>query len=246
MTTVSGCILDLKPWVDRTHQAQATFVLDAAQLVAHRPLDVAACGVDFAAFSSHKLYGPTGIGILYVDAEYLQQMQPVMGGGDMIEHVDIRGFRPTATPQRFEAGTPAITQAVGLSAALDYLEGLGWSSLLTHEHELTRHIRRVLGNIRGVRPLFDSTVRDPEREGGLFSFNVEGLHPHDIAQLLDSHNIAVRAGHHCAMPLHTTLGVSGSVRVSFGVYTTTDEIDALAEALESIVGWYGNERMTPS
>jgi cysteine desulfurase/selenocysteine lyase len=230
MSNVLGTIPPLREIVDRAHEHGALVVIDAAQGMAHAPFDVTALDADFVAFSGHKLCGPTGVGVLYAKREHLEAMPPVMGGGSMVVRVDRKGAEWNDVPWRFEAGTPPIAQAIGLGAAVQYLGRFDRSSLLTHMRNLTRHAHGVLGGLAGVRVLGP----DPEFEskGGIISFLVEGVHPHDLAQLLDHDGLAIRAGHHCAMPLHERLGIAASARASFALYNTIAEIDRLAESVE--------------
>jgi len=234
MSNVTGHILPFTAYSTRAHEAGALFAIDAAQLVTHHPLDVQAADIDFLAFSGHKMYGPTGVGVFYAKQEHLEDMTPFLGGGEMIEQVTTAGFQAAAAPRRFEAGTPAITQVVGLAAAIDYLEALGWETIQSHEQGLYDRTVKGLAEADCVHllgyPNAPKTGDIPSR-CGIVSFTVDGLHPHDCAQFLDSRGIAVRAGHHCAMPLHQALGVPASVRVSLALYTTNEDIDALIHGL---------------
>jgi cysteine desulfurase/selenocysteine lyase len=205
-------------------------LVDAAQGIAHRPIDVAAPAVDFLAFSGHKLYGPTGVGVLYARREHLEAMPPALGGGSMVLRVDRDGAEWNDLPWKFEAGTPPIAQAIGLGAAFDFLARFDRSALSAHQEALTRHAYRVLSQIDGVR-LLGPDPRDEPR-AGIISFLVEGVHPHDLAQLLDRDGVAIRAGHHCAMPLHHRLGLAASARASFALYNTVADVDRLAGAIE--------------
>jgi cysteine desulfurase/selenocysteine lyase len=202
-------------------------LLDGAQGVVHEPVDVQALGCDFYAFSGHKIYGPTGIGVLWARAELLEAMQPFQGGGDMIRTVSFAGTTWNDPPAKFEAGTPHIAGAIGLAAALDYLERVGMERIRLHEQELVRHAVDVLGSMPRVR----LCAAGPRRTG-VVSFCVDGIHPHDVGTVLDHHGIAVRAGHHCAQPLMERLGVPATVRASVACYNVRDEIDALARGLE--------------
>ena len=226
----------------------AKVLVDAAQAIAHRPIDVAAPDVDFLAFSGHKLYGPTGVGVLYAKREHLEAMPPALGGGSMVLRVDRDDAEWNEVPWKFEAGTPPIAQAIGLGAAVDYLSRLDRSAVAAHEEDLTRHAYRVLSGLAGVR-LFGPDPRDEPR-AAIISFLVEGVHPHDLAQLLDRDGVAIRAGHHCAMPLHQRLGLVASARASFALYNTIADIDRLAEAIErakqALRRPPGRSRSTPS
>jgi cysteine desulfurase/selenocysteine lyase len=191
---------------------------------------VAALDADFLAFSGHKMLGPSGIGVLYGKRDLLEAMPPFLGGGSMIRRVTLDGFEPADCPARFEAGTPAIVPAIGLGAAIDYLDRVGLSAIHAHERLLTQRAHEVLASISGVRVLGPV----PEEKGGIVSFVLDHVHPHDVAQLLDRHGVAIRAGHHCAMPLHRRLGIAASSRASFYFYNTLDEIDRFGDALEKV------------
>jgi cysteine desulfurase/selenocysteine lyase len=189
---------------------------------------VATLGPDFLAFSAHKMLGPSGIGVLWGRRELLEAMPPFVSGGSMIEMVRMEGSTFLPPPERFEAGVPAAAQAVGLAAACDYLDALGMPSVARHEEELTARALQALGGIEGVRILGPLTT---ERRGGAVSFTVDGIHPHDVGQVLDELGIAVRTGHHCAWPLHRALGAQSSTRATFYVYNTPGEVDALADGV---------------
>jgi cysteine desulfurase/selenocysteine lyase len=230
VSNVLGTVNPLREIVARAHAAGAVVLVDAAQSVPHGRTDVQALGADFLVFSGHKMLGPSGVGVLYGRRELLESMPPFMGGGSMIRRVTIEGFEPAELPARFEAGTPPIVEAIGLGAAIDYLRGLDMDWVRQHEQQLCRHAHEALGPIGGLRFLGPR----PERKTGIVSFTLERVHAHDIAQLLDRRGIAVRAGHHCAMPLHKRLGISASTRASFYFYNTPAEVDALAAALEEV------------
>jgi len=204
--------------------------VDAAQSVPHMPVDVQDLGCDFLAFSGHKMCGPTGIGILYGKRNLLEEMPPYMGGGDMIRRVTLEGFTPNELPYKFEAGTPAIAEAVGLGAAVDYLRRLGMDEVHRHEQHITNYALEALSEIEALRLLGPPAAQ----KGGVAAFTLGGVHPHDIAQLLDEEGIAIRAGHHCAMPLHRKLNISASARASFYVHTTMEEIDRLVAGLHRV------------
>jgi cysteine desulfurase/selenocysteine lyase len=203
--------------------------MDGAQLVPHAPVDVTALGVDLLAFSAHKMLGPTGIGVLWGRRDLLETIEPIIGGGEMIRDVTLEGATWNDLPWRFEAGTPPIAEAIGLGAAVDYLEAIGMERVAAHEHALAEHALAVLAGVGGLR-LFGP--RDAADRGAAFSFELAGVHPHDIASVLDHEGIAVRAGHHCTKPLHRVLGVPSTARASFYVYNTPDEIDRLGVALD--------------
>ena len=213
----------------------ALTLVDGAQSVPHFPVDVRDLDADFFAFSSHKMCGPTGIGILYGKQALLEAMPPFMGGGDMIKRVELRSFIPNDLPHKFEAGTPAIAEAVGLGAAVDYLNSVGMENVAAYEHTLTEYALERLAEVPGV------WVFGPQadRKGGVASFTFEGVHPHDVAQILDREGIAVRAGHHCAMPLHEKFGIPATSRASFYIYNTTAEIDRLIEGLYGVKEIFG-------
>lgn len=228
MSNVLGSIVPLEDVVERAHRRGALVLIDAAQGAPHLPLDVAKLDADFVAFSGHKMCGPTGVGVLYAKREHLEAMPPIMGGGSMVLRVDLHGAEWNDSPWKFEAGTPPIAQAIGLGAAVDYLGSFRWADLRDHERRLTEHAHQVLAEIDGIRLLGPS----PEHKGGVVGFTVDRVHPHDLAQLVDRAGVAVRAGHHCAMPLHNRLGLAASARASVYLYNTTEEIDRLAEAVE--------------
>lgn len=227
MSNVLGTINPAAEIVRLAHQAGALTLIDAAQSVPHLPVNVKELDVDFFAFSAHKMCGPTGIGVLYGRKEILNSMPPFLGGGDMIKRVQLRNFIPNEVPHKFEAGTPAIAEAIGLGAAIDYLTPIGMSNIATHEHYLINHAIERLEEIPGVR-IFGPSA---EKKGGVASFVLDGLHPHDVAQLLDREGIAVRAGHHCAMPLHEKFNIPATTRISFYIYNTMSEVDNLIEAI---------------
>ena len=227
-SNVTGAVTDVERVVRDAHAVGATVVLDACQSVPHMPVDLHALGVDFAAFSGHKMLGPSGIGVLYGRRELLAAMPPVLTGGSMIETVTMERSTYTAPPQRFEAGVPMTSQAVGLGAAVRYLQEIGMDAVEAHERELTAAALAGLTAIDGIRiigPL------DTDHRGGAVSFVVDGIHAHDVSQILDDEGVAVRVGHHCAWPLYRHFGVHATVRASFGLYNTADEVDALVTAV---------------
>ena len=228
VSNVMGTINPVKEMIREAHTAGARVLLDAAQAVPHFPVNVSDLDVDFLVFSGHKMLGPTGIGVLYGRGEILESMAPFHGGGEMILEVTPERSTYTAPPHRFEAGTPPIAEAVGLAAAVDYLHHLGMNEVFNHEYELATYARQVLEGLGGV------TVHAPnEMRGGATSFMVEGIHPHDLATILDRDGVAIRAGHHCAQPLMKRLGVPATARASFHVYNTKDDVDALAAGIEN-------------
>ncbi|HEX9408250.1 MAG TPA: cysteine desulfurase [Methylomirabilota bacterium] len=231
VSNVLGTINPVSELVRRSHEAGALVLLDGAQGAPHLALDVAAMGADFYAFSGHKMLGPTGIGVLYGRREVLEQLEPAWGGGEMIKEVWIDHAQWNDLPWRFEPGTPPIAGVVGLRAAVEYLGKLGMERVAAHERDLTGRCLDALQRIPGV------TVygpRNPEIKGAVVAFNVEGIHPHDGAALLDERGIAVRAGHHCAQPLMKRLGIAGTLRASFSVYNTPAEVERLAEAVKGL------------
>ena len=235
-SNVLGTINPVRAVADRAHAAGALVLVDAAQSVPHMPVDVAALGADFLGFTAHKMCGPTGIGVLWGRLELLEEMPPFLGGGEMIEQVWIDHSTFAAPPHKFEAGTMPIAQAVGLGAAIDYLGEMGLDAVKAHEHGLIGHALQALREIEGVRILGPT---EPVDRGGAISFTVEGVHPHDVSQVLDERGIAVRAGHHCAWPLHRAFGVQASTRASVYLYNTRDEVDALAEGIRAAQRFFG-------
>ena len=225
-SNVLGTINPVRQLVDAAHAVGALAMIDGAQMAPHMLIDVQALDCDFLAFSSHKMCGPTGIGVLYGKREHLAAMPPFLGGGDMIRRVTFDGFVPNELPWKFEAGTPRIAEAIGLHAAINYLTALGLHAVQAHEQAIADYALESLSGIPGLKILGPHSGR-----GGLVSFTMQGLHPHDIAEVLDKGGVAIRAGHHCAMPLHLRLGISASARASFYVHTTTDEIDMLTTEL---------------
>jgi cysteine desulfurase / selenocysteine lyase len=227
-SNVLGTINPVRQIADAAHAVGALVLVDAAQSVPHMPVDVTALGADFLGFTGHKMCGPTGIGVLWGRRELLEEMPPFLGGGEMIETVWMERSTFAPPPHKFEAGTMPIAQAAGLTAAIDYLGEIGLDAVHAHEQRLLGHALTRLAAIDGVRILGPAT---PEGRGGAISFEVDGVHPHDVSQVLDEHGVAVRAGHHCAWPLHRALGVQASTRASFYLYNTLDEVDALAEGI---------------
>jgi cysteine desulfurase/selenocysteine lyase len=229
MSNVLGTYTPVERLAAFAHAHGAKILLDGAQAVVHRRIDVQAIDADFYVFSGHKLYGPTGIGVLYAKAELLDTMPPFLGGGDMIGSVSYQKSTWAKPPHRFEAGTPAIVETIGLGAAIDYVNAIGFDAIAAHERDLTEHALAVLAGIDGLRVL--GTAQD---RGGVISFVMDGVHAHDISTLLDRQGVAVRAGQHCAEPLMGRLGVTSTTRATFGVYTTLEEIDALATGLNRV------------
>jgi cysteine desulfurase/selenocysteine lyase len=237
MSNVLGTLTPIRQIVDAAHAAGAVTLVDAAQFVPHLPTDVQALGTDLFAFTGHKALGPTGIGVLVGTEEILDSMPAFLGGGEMILDVRLDGWTPNEVPHRFEAGTPPIAEAVGLAAAMDYLDGLGMAAVRQHEVTLTGYALRTLTERLGERITLHGPS-EPAQRGGVVSFELEGVHPHDVSQVLDQHGVCVRAGHHCAKPLMRRLGVPATARASLYVYNDTDDVDALAGALEEASSFF--------
>jgi cysteine desulfurase / selenocysteine lyase len=219
----------------RAHEVGALVVVDASQSVPQLPVDVTALGADLVAFTGHKMCGPTGIGVLWGRYDLLAQLPPFLGGGEMIETVEMTGSTYAAPPHRFEAGTPPIAQAVGLGAAVDYLSAIGMDKVAAHEHAITSYALERLADLDGVRIIGPAT---PVDRGGAISFVMDGVHPHDVSQVLDSLGVAVRAGHHCARPVCRRFGVPATTRASFYLYTTPQEVDALIDGLVQVKRYF--------
>jgi len=235
MSNVLGTINPAAEIAARAHAAGAVVLVDGAQSVPHLPVDVRALDCDFLAFSGHKMCGPTGIGVLYGKRALLEAMPPFLGGGDMIKRVYLREFRPNDLPWKFEAGTPAIAEGIGLGAAVDYLTGLGMAEVHAHEQAIVGYALDRLHEIKGAH-VYGPPARD---RGGVVAFSIDGIHPHDLAQLLDRDGIAIRAGHHCAMPLHDRLGLVATARASFYVYNIEEEVDRLILSLYRAMDLFG-------
>jgi cysteine desulfurase/selenocysteine lyase len=230
MSNVLGTVTPAEAMTAQAHDAGALVLLDAAQSVPHLPIDFGALNADFAVFSGHKMCGPTGIGVLYARRRLLEAMPPYQGGGEMIKRVSLASFTPNDVPHKFEAGTPAIAEAIGLGAAVDFLGGLGMQAVHAYEAAMTEYAMDRLSEVPGLR-----VYGPPAAErGGVVAFSMAEAHPHDVAQILDGLGVAVRAGHHCAMPIHEKLGVPATTRASFYVYTTTAEIDRLIDGLYKV------------
>jgi cysteine desulfurase/selenocysteine lyase len=232
LTWVSNMLGTVNPVAEiarRAHEVGAVVVVDASQAAPQMPVDVVAADVDFLAFTGHKVTGPTGIGVLWGKRALLEQLPPFLGGGEMIATVAMEKSTYADIPHKFEAGTPPIVEAVGLGAAIDYLSAIGMENVQTHEEAITGYALEGLSTVRGLTVLGPQSAAE---RGGALSFEIEGIHPHDVSQVLDSRGIAVRAGHHCAKPAHKRFGVQSSTRASSYLYTTPAEIDALIEGLE--------------
>ena len=238
MSNVLGTLTPVAELCAAAHDAGAIAIVDACQYVPHNVTDVQAWGADFAAFSSHKMCGPTGIGALWGRAELLDQTPPFLGGGNMIADVRLDGFTPAPVPAKFEAGTPPIVEAVGFGAAVDWMSSLGMAAVRAHEVELTEYALTTLRDRFGD----DITIHGPtdvSKRGGVLSFAFRDLHPHDVSQVLDQRNVCIRAGHHCAKPLMRLLGAAATARASFYVYNDRQDVDALADALDGASDIFG-------
>jgi cysteine desulfurase / selenocysteine lyase len=229
VSNVLGTVTPVRHVADLAHAAGALLLVDGAQSAPHLPIDVRALGADFFACSGHKLYGPTGVGLLYGRLDLLEAMPPWQGGGGMVERVTLEKATFAPPPSRFEAGTPPIAEAIGLAAAIDYLSGLDAGAVRSHEETLLRHAEEAVAGVAGVR-----IMGHPARRVGALSFVMEGVHPHDVGTILDRDGVAVRAGHHCAQPLMRRLGVGGTVRASFGLYNSASDVDALVASLQGV------------
>ncbi len=234
MSNVLGTINPAKEIIRLAHEAGAITLLDGAQSVPHFAVDVQDLDVDFLAFSAHKMVGPTGIGVLYGKKSLLDAMPPFMGGGDMIKTVHLRSFSANTIPYKFEAGTPAIAEAVGFGAAVDYLASVGMDAIAAHEHAITEYALERLEEIPGLRVFGPSA----DKKGGVTAFVLDGIHPHDVAQILDRDGIAVRAGHHCAQPLHEKFKIPATSRASFYLYSTTEEVDKLVDGIYKVKKYF--------
>jgi len=233
VSNVLGSVLDVKRAADIAHSTGALLLLDGCQAAPRLPVDVAAIGADFYTYSGHKLYGPTGIGVLWGRKELLEAMPPYQGGGAMIDRVSFEATTFMPPPQRFEAGTPHIVGGIGLKAAIDWVEEIGLERIHAHESALVAAARAALSDLGFV------TLYGPETSAGIVSFNVEGVHPHDVGTILDDEGVAIRAGHHCAQPLMELLGVPATARASFGAYSDMTDVDALVEGLKKVKRIFG-------
>jgi len=235
MSNMLGTLNPVPAVAERAHAAGALVLADAAQAVPHAGARLDELGADFLAFTGHKMLGPMGVGVLAAREEVLEGMEPFLGGGEMIRDVAIEGSTWNDIPWRFEAGTPNVADAVGLGAAVDFLQALGMDRVRAAEADLTAYALKRLGEVQGLRVYGPAEL---EHRGGVVSFTLGSIHPHDVAQVLDEEGIAVRAGHHCTMPLHRRLGVQATTRASFSVYTTVDEVDALIAGLEKTARFF--------
>jgi len=228
VSNVLGTINDVKEIAKMAHEHGARILLDSAQAVPHMPVDVQDLNCDFMAFSGHKMFGPTGIGVLYVKEEVYKEMEPFMGGGEMIKEVFLTNATWKDPPHKFEAGTPDISGAIALGFAVDYLQKIGMEKIREHEKMLTKYALDKLSKIPGIKIY---GPKDVKKRGGVIAFNLGDIHAHDLATILDKEGVAIRSGHHCAMPLHSKLGVSATARASFSVYNSKEDIDELIKAL---------------
>jgi cysteine desulfurase/selenocysteine lyase len=233
MSNVLGTINPIKKLSAKAHQVGAIMIVDGAQGASHLPVDVKELGCDFYAFSGHKMLGPTGIGVLWGKTEHLEEMDPFMGGGEMIDTVTMESSTWNDIPYKFEAGTPNFAQAVGLGAAIDYLQNIGMDNIAAHEQMLIEYALGKLNQIDGLR--IHGSAKD---RGGVISFNIDGIHPHDLAQFLNEDNIAIRVGHHCAQPLLKTLGETATARMSFYIYNDESDVDKFCESLVTIKNYF--------
>lgn len=235
MSNVLGTINPASEIIRMAKDAGALTIVDAAQSVPHLPVNVQQLGADFVAFSAHKMLGPTGIGALWGRETLLEELPPFMGGGDMIKKVYLRTFTPNDLPHKFEAGTPAIAEAIGFGAAVDYLNAIGMDRIAAHEQDVTGYALERLQTLEGLKILGPRA----SMRGGVVSFTLDGIHPHDVAQILDRDGIAVRAGHHCAMPLHEKFGIPASTRASFYLYNTRKDVNLLVNSIKNVIQLFG-------
>jgi cysteine desulfurase/selenocysteine lyase len=233
VSNVLGSVLDAKRVANAAHAVGAKLLLDGCQAAPRMCLDMAELGCDFYVMSGHKLYGPTGVGVLWAKAETLNAMPPYQGGGAMIDRVTFEKTTYAPAPSRFEAGTPMVIEVIGLHAAIDFIDSFGPEALFAHESALAAQTRDALRAINAI------TLYGPEKSAGIVSFSMEGVHPHDIGTILDEENVAIRAGHHCAQPLMDHLGVPATARASFGIYNDEDDVAALVRGLERVKRIFG-------
>lgn len=235
VSNVLGTINPVKDMIQSAHEAGAVVLVDGAQSVPHLKVDVQDLNADFYAFSAHKMVGPTGIGALYGKEKLLAEMPPFLGGGDMIKKVYLESFTPNDLPHKFEAGTPAIAEAIGFGASVDYLNAVGLEEIEAHERHITEYAIEQVSNIKGLRIIGPAA----DKKGGVVSFTMEAAHPHDVAQILDREGVAVRAGHHCAMPLHDKFNLPATTRASFYLYNSLADVDKLVIGLERVNRMFG-------
>lgn len=235
MSNVLGTINPARDMIRMAHVVGALALVDGAQAVPHLPMNVQDLDVDFLAFSAHKMLGPTGIGALYGKSQLLDAMPPFMGGGEMIQKVNLRSFTPNDLPHKFEAGTPAIAESVGFGTAVDYLSAIGMDLIARYDQEIVSYALESLSEVEGLRLIGPAA----EFKGAVAAFTLDGIHPHDVAQILDTQGIAVRAGHHCAQPLHDRLNLPATTRASFYLYSTKEEVDLLIKGLDKVKQIFG-------
>jgi cysteine desulfurase/selenocysteine lyase len=228
MSNVLGTIVPVKEMIKMAHEKGIPVLIDGAQSVPHMPVDVQKLDCEFLAFSAHKMLGPTGVGVLYVKREFLEKMPPFMGGGDMIKEVHKYETRYNDLPYKFEGGTPNIADVIGFGAAIDYLQNIGMDRVREHEIDITKYALDKISAVKGVTIYGPANATD---RGGVISFNIGDIHPHDLATIMNDHGIAIRSGHHCAQVLMERLDVSATSRASFYIYNTKEEVDALISAL---------------
>jgi cysteine desulfurase/selenocysteine lyase len=234
MSNALGSVNPVKAIVEAAHQVGVPVLLDGAQAIPHMEVDVQALDCDFYVFSAHKLYAPSGVGVLYGKQALLESMPPYQGGGDMIRRVTFAETEYAGLPHKFEAGTPAIAEVIGLGAAIDYLNSVGMKAIAEHEHRLLRYATEQALTIKGL-----NIIGQAEEKGGILSFTLDNIHPHDIGTMLDSLGIAIRAGHHCAMPVMDFYGVPATARASFAMYNTYEEVDVLMQGIRSLIEVFG-------
>jgi cysteine desulfurase/selenocysteine lyase len=236
VSNILGTVNPVEAIVKRAHEVGALVVVDASQSAPHMPLDVTELGADFVAFTGHKMLGPTGIGVLWGRRELLEELPPFLGGGEMIQTVSMESSSYAGLPYKYEAGTPPIAEAVGLGAAIDYLEAIGMANVAAHEHAITEYALKRLQEVDGLRIIGPDTAED---RGAAISFVLGDIHPHDVGQVLDEQGIAVRVGHHCARPVCVRYGIPATTRASFYLYSTPGEVDALVEGLDKVKQFFG-------
>ncbi len=235
LSNVLGIRTPLEKIISLAHESGAKVLIDAAQLIAHESINVQKLDCDFLAFSGHKIYGPTGVGVLYGKRELLESMPPFLGGGDMLESVDQHGFTPAELPRKFEAGTPSIADAIGLATAIEWMESIGVDAIHMHTKSLLVYARKKLSAVQGLKILGPVSGDDLL---GCVSFTVDGIHPHDLTEILGKKGICLRAGHHCTQILHKHLGIRASTRLSVGAYNTEEEVDRCIEAIEEVIKFF--------
>ncbi len=236
VSNVLGTRQPIEMMIDLAQKKGAVVMIDAAQMAAHEPIDVQKLNCDFLAFSGHKMYGPTGIGVLYGKEELLDTMPPFLGGGDMIADVRADGFLCAELPRKFEAGTPAIAEAVGLRAAIEWINSIGFDEIQKHEHSLLTHALDLFQKLKTNQPINVLGPSNPSKISGCISFTIDDIHPHDLTQLLSEEGVMLRAGHHCAQLLHKHLKIPASTRLSVGIYNTMEDLDLFATALQKAIG----------